>query len=204
MTEGQREISGRTGRWLRRINRSRHPLWIIGVLSFLETIIIPVPIELILIPMMATNRNRIWLIATIAFGGCLLASIVGYGVGTALYESVGRWFIDAMGYQDAYEAFRAYFEQRGFVAILIVGIVPIPFQVAMITAGMVGYPIYLFVLAATIARGIRYFGLAWLVARYGSNARRLWERHAVLTSLSAAAVLVALYFAGQYAAEQVL
>ena len=47
------------------------------------------------------------------------------------------------------------------------------------------YPIALFVLAALIARGIRYYGLAWLVLRYGPKVERLWRRHAVVTSLVA-------------------
>lgn len=196
--------SRRVKRWLDRLNRSRHPLWIIGVLSFLETIIIPIPIELILIPMMAANRGRIWLIATITFAGCLLAAIVGYGVGMVLYESAGRWFLETMGYQDTYESFKAFFDRQGFIAVLTVGIVPIPFQIAMITAGLAGYPLYLFVLAAGIARGIRYYGLAWLVRRFGRRAQRVWQRHAVLTSLAAAGVVAALWFAGQYAANRVL
>lgn len=196
--------SRRVKRWVNRLNRSRHPLWIIGVLSFLETIIIPVPIELILIPMMAANRGRIWLIATITFAGCLLAAIVGYGVGMVLYESLGSWFLETMGYQDAYQSFKSFFDRQGFIAILAVGIIPIPFQVAMITAGLAGYPIYLFVLAAGIARGIRYYGLAWLVLRFGGDAKNLWQRHALLTSLGAAAIMAGLWFAGQYAAKQVL
>ena len=200
MTSDNAAISRRAGRWIEKLNRSRHPLWIIGILSFLETIIIPVPIEVILVPMMASNRKRIWLIATIAFGGCLAAAVLGYGVGMLLYESLGRWFLEAMAYQEAYEAFRSFFQRQGFVAIVIVGIVPIPFQVAMITAGLAGYPFYLFVLAAGIARSIRYFGLAWLVARFGRRAKHLWQRHALATSLGAGAVVAVLYLAGQYAA----
>jgi membrane protein YqaA with SNARE-associated domain len=121
-----------------------------------------------------------------------------------LYESVGRWFLEAMAYQDAYDSFEAFFDRQGFIAILAVGIVPIPFQIAMIAAGLAGYPLYLFVLAAGIARGIRYYGLAWLVMRFGGRARRLWQRHAVLASLGAAGIVAALWFAGQFAANQVM
>lgn len=204
MSSESKPMAGQAGRWLRKLNESRHPLWIIGVLSFLETIIIPVPIEVILIPMMAANRSRIWLIATITFAGCLAAAILGYGVGMVLYESVGRWFLESMGYQDAYESFKSFFDQRGFIAILLVGIIPIPFQIAMITAGLAGYPFLLFVLAAAIARGVRYYGLAWLVARFGRRARRLWQQHAVLASLGGAAAIAALYLAGQYVAGQII
>lgn len=182
--------SERARRWFYRISRSRHMLWFLGLVSFLETIIVPIPIEVVLIPLMATNRSRIWTLATVATAGCLLASLVGYGVGMVLFQSVGTWFIETMGMQQSYEAFQAFFNQYGFVAILALGIVPVPFQIAMITAGLSGYPIYLFVLAALIARGIRYYGLAWLVYRFGERARDLWQQHAVLTSLAAAAIVI--------------
>lgn len=190
--------------WLLKIKRSRHPLWIVAVLSFFETIIIPIPIELILIPLMAADRERIWLIATMTTAGCLLGSLTGYGVGMLVFESAGRWFIEIMGYGEAYKGFTAFFDQHGFVAILIVGIVPIPFQVAMIAAGVAGYPLPLFVLAAVIARGVRYYGLAWLILRFGGRARELWQRHAVALTISVGAAMLLLYFVGQYLAGQVL
>lgn len=184
--------SERARRWFYRLSNSRHVLWFLGLVSFLETIIVPIPIEVVLIPLMAANRSRIWALATVTTLGCLLASVVGYGVGMVLYQSVGTWFIETMGMQQGYQAFQSFFDQYGFVAILAVGIVPIPFQVAMITAGLSGYPIHLFVLAALIARGIRYYGLAWLVYRFGERAQHLWQKHALLTSLGAAAAVIAL------------
>ena len=81
---------------------------------------------------------------------------------------------------------------RPCIAILCIGILPIPFQVAMITAGLSGYPILLFVLAALMARGVRYFGLAWLVHRFGHRVLVLWKRHALVTSLVAGVVVLVL------------
>lgn len=196
--------SRRARLWFERIRHSKHMLWLLGLLSFLETIIIPVPIEVILIPLMAIDRRRIWVLATVTTAGCLLASIVGYAVGMALYESVGSWFIETMGMQQGYGAFQAFFDQYGFLAILAVGIIPIPFQVAMVTAGLSGYPIHLFVLAALIARGIRYYGLGWLVYRFGDRALHLWQRHAVLTSFAAAIVVVSVSLALQTLGSAIL
>lgn len=197
-------LRNRARAWLERLNRSKYALWLIGVMSFLETIIVPIPIEVVLIPFMAANRHRIWLIATVAAGACLLASIVGYGAGFLLYQSVGVWFIETFGYQSAYEAFRGFFDQYGFLAILVVGIVPIPFQVAMITAGLSAYPIHLFVAATLIARGIRYYGLAWLVHAFGRQAKALWRKHALLASLGAAAAVVLIVVTGNCLADLVI
>lgn len=130
--------------------------------------------------------------------------LVGYGVGMALYQSVGTWFIESMGMQSSYESFQAFFDQYGFVAILALGIVPVPFQIAMITAGVSGYPIYLFVLAALIARGIRYYGLAWLILRFGAQAEYVWRRHAVSASLAAAGALVAISLGMQALADRLI
>lgn len=196
--------SKRAKRWFDRLNGSKHMMWFLGVLSFLETIIIPVPIEVILIPLMAINRKRLWTIATVTTAGCLLASIVGYGVGMVLYQSLGTWFIETMGMQSAYESFQGFFDQYGFIAILALGILPIPFQVAMITAGLSGYPFLLFVLAAVIARGLRYYGLAWLVYQFGERAQTLWERHAIITSLALAAIVIGFSLLMQYAAKLVM
>jgi membrane protein YqaA with SNARE-associated domain len=184
--------SKRTKQWFERINRSKNMLWLLGTLSFLETIILPIPIELVLIPLMAANKQRIWLLASVTTAGCLVASLIGYTIGLVLYQSVGTWFIEFMGMQNSYQAFQTFFDQYGFAAILAIGILPIPFQVAMMTAGLSGYPILLFALAALIARGLRYFGLAWLVHRFGHRVLVLWKRHALLTSLVAGVVVLLL------------
>ncbi|WP_339885203.1 YqaA family protein [Vreelandella maris] len=180
----------RTKQWFERINGSKNMLWLLGTLSFLETIILPIPLELVLIPLMAANKHRIWLLATVTTAGCLIASLVGYGVGMLLFQSIGTWFIEFMGMEQSYQSFQTFFVQYGFAAILAIGILPIPFQVAMITAGLSGYPVLLFALAALIARGLRYFGLAWLVHRFGSRVLMLWKQQALATSLVAGVVVL--------------
>ncbi|NYS62220.1 YqaA family protein [Vreelandella salicampi] len=182
--------TAKTKAWFVRINGSQHMLWLLAGLSFLETIILPIPIELVLIPLMAVNRQRLWAMAAATTLGCLAASLIGYGVGMVLFQSIGTWFIDSMGMQDAYASFQRFFNQYGFVAILTLGILPIPFQIAMITAGLSGYPVLMFALAALMARGLRYFGLAWLVHRFGNRVIVLWKRHALLTSLIGGVVVL--------------
>lgn len=179
-------------------------LWLLAALSFLETIIVPVPIELVLIPLMALNRHRIWRIATVTTAGCLAASLLGYGVGLVLYQSIGTWFINTLGMQHAYQAYQGFFDQYGFIAILALGILPIPFQVAMITAGLSGYPVALFMLAALIARSIRYYGLAWLVLRFGPRVARMWRRQALATSVVAGLLVLAVALGLQWLAGRVL
>ena len=106
--------SKRTKQWFACINGSKNMLWLLATPPFLETIILPIPIELVLIPLMAVNRQRIWAIAAVTTLGCLAASIVGYGVGMVLYQSLGTWFIEFMGMEQSYQAFQGFFDQYGF------------------------------------------------------------------------------------------
>ncbi|WP_447556067.1 YqaA family protein [Vreelandella sp. EE22] len=197
-------LSKRQREWLERLNRSRYMLWLLGTLSFLETIILPVPLELILIPLMASNRARIWTMATVVTLGCLLGSLVGYAVGMLLFQSVGAWFIAFMGIEQSYQSFQTFFGQYGFAAILAIGILPIPFQVAMISAGLSGYPILLFALAALIARGLRYYCIALLVYRFGHQVEQMWKRHALVTSLVGGASVMALILLMQMLANTLI
>lgn len=184
--------------WSDRLAASRHDLGFIGVLSFMEALIIPIPLELILIPYMVKEQGRAWQIATAALAGCLIGALVGYGIGLALFETVGRWILEALQYTEQFEAFRNRFEENGFWAIVLVGVVPIPFQVAMLVAGTAAYPVALFLIASGIARGIRYYGLAVLVVLFGSQARALWEKHS--KAVGAVLLVLAVATIGYYAA----
>lgn len=184
------ERPSRAERWRRRLAESRWPMAAMFWASFAETIIVPIPIEVVLIPFMMARRHQVWRIAAVVTFGCLLASIVGYGVGYFFFWSAGQWLIDALGAGQDFQRFQEMFAEHGFFAIIAIGVIPIPFQVAMLAAGAAKYPILLFVVAATLARGIRYFGLALLVLLVGERALAFWNRHSRTTAIIALAVVV--------------
>lgn len=179
--------------WLNRLDRSRHALWLLFVASMLETLIVPIPIEVILIPWMLCHPHRKWQIAGVALAGNLTAAALGYYAGVFAMEAWGESLIHFFGSEEAYSAFEQRMAEDGFTAILAIGIVPIPFQLAMLAAGASGYSFVLFMLAAMLARGLRYFGLATLVAVAGDKALQVWQQHSRL--LGAVAIgLLALWF----------
>ncbi|WP_136066153.1 YqaA family protein [Modicisalibacter radicis] len=163
--------------WLDRLADSRHAMVLLFFASIMETLIVPIPIELILIPWMISRPNAKWRLAAVALAGNLTAALIGYGLGGLAMAQWGDTLISLFGGQQAYSDFESQFDANGFQAILAVGIVPVPFQIAMLVAGASHYPLPLFLLAALIARGIRYFGLALLVALVGDSATRIWQRH---------------------------
>lgn len=168
--------------WRERLQHSRYALYLLFLLSLLETLILPLPIELVLLPWMLYAPRRKWLLAVVALSGNLAGSAAGYALGSLAMEQWGASALARFGWEEAFEEFGRRFDENGFLAVLAAGISPLPFQAAMLAAGAVGYPWYLFMLAAMLARGLRYFGLAVLVALAGGAALRVWRRYSLAAS----------------------
>lgn len=188
----------RVERWNERFGRSRSAMPLFFAASVAETLLVPIPIELIMVPWMLANRARIFLVATVVLAGNLVAALFGYYVGYFAFNSFGRTLIERMGWGEPFAEFQNLFAEYGFFAVIAIGVIPIPFQIAMLVAGAAKYPVLLFLLAALIARGARYYGLGALVYYLGDQTIAFWERHKIGATVSAALVIAAAFFASRY------
>ena len=154
------------------------------VASFLESIIVPIPLEAVLVPLMQSRRDKIWIIALMATLGCIIGALLGYALGYFLFDTVGDWIINAFSNPDQFEQIKQKMQDQGFWFVLTLGIVPVPFQIAMFAAGATKYSLTLFLIASTIARSIRYFGLAIVVYYTGNKAEQLIRKHKTKTIIA--------------------
>jgi membrane protein YqaA with SNARE-associated domain len=154
----------------------RHAAWTMGAVSFAESSFFPIPPDVMLIPISIARPDRAYYYATICTIASVLGGIVGYLIGWLLYDSVGQWVIQAYGYGNKVEDFRAAYAEWGAWIILLKGLTPIPYKLVTITSGFAGYNFFLFVLFSIITRGGRFFVLAFLLHRYGAQAREIIER----------------------------
>lgn len=175
---------------------SKHMLISVGIASFLESIIVPIPLETILIPLMQARRERIFWIATFALIGCILGASVGYAVGYFLMNAIGPDVIQIFGTQEQFERVKQQMQNKGFWFVFSVGIVPIPFQIAMLAAGATQYAFYAFITASLLSRAARYYGLMALVWFAGDKAENLFAKHKKsATAIICLVVLIAWAFA---------
>ena len=156
---------------------SKKMLRSITLASFLESTIVPIPLEAVLIPLMQARREKIWLIALMATLGCLIGALFGYALGYYLFDIVGEWVIATFSNPEQFEVIKQKMHEQGFWFVITLGIVPIPFQIAMLAAGATKYSLTLFLIASVIARSIRYFGLALIVYYAGNQAERIIKKH---------------------------
>jgi membrane protein YqaA with SNARE-associated domain len=154
----------------------RYASWLLGGVSFAESSFFPIPPDAMLIPMALARPDRAYRYAAVCTVASVLGGILGYAIGSLLYDSVGLWLIRLYGYGDKVEAFRQAYATYGSWIILLKGATPIPYKIVTITSGFAGYNFFLFVLFSAITRGFRFFLVAFLLHRYGAQAREIIEK----------------------------
>jgi len=174
---------------------SKHMLKGITTASFLESTIVPVPLEAIMVPLMQARRDSLWKIAFMATLGCVIGAIFGYALGYYLFDLIGQWVIDTFFSQSQFENVKQQMRNQGFWFVMTLGIAPIPFQVAMLAAGATQYSLPLFLLATIIARAIRYFGLALVVYYAGDRAEHLIKRYKAKAIIALSLAVIILWWA---------
>jgi membrane protein YqaA with SNARE-associated domain len=167
-----------------------YALWILGAVSFMESSFLPVPPDIMLIPMSLARPERAWRFAAVCTLTSVAGGMLGYYIGAALYDSVGLWLIRLYGYGDKVEAFRSAYAQYGQWIILLKGLTPIPYKLITIASGFAGYNFGWFVFLSLLTRGLRFFAEAFLLKRYGARARTMLEERLGLWVTVGALVLV--------------
>ena len=76
------------------------------------------------------------------------------------------------------------------------GLTPHPYKIVTITSGFAGYNLWLFILFSIMSRGVRFYVEAFLLNRYGEQARDILEKRLGLwVSLSVGVLLVGIVVA---------
>ncbi len=133
------------------------------VLSFSESVIFPIPPDVMLAPMALGEPKRAWHFALICSIASVLGGMVGYLLGYVLFEPVVQPVIDAMGYQQKFDTIAQWFESYGIWVVFLAGFSPIPYKLFTVTAGVMQMAFLPFVLASAISRSLRFYMVAGLM-----------------------------------------
>src|SRR5262249_61067887 len=103
-----------------------HASWIMGALSFGESSILPIPPDVMMIPMSLARPDKAWFYATLCTLTSVAGGVLGYFIGALLYDSVGLWLMKLYGLPNQVEIFRQAYAQWGSWIILIKCVNPLP------------------------------------------------------------------------------
>jgi membrane protein YqaA with SNARE-associated domain len=176
--------------WTISLAASRHALWALAAVSFVESSVFPIPPDVLLIPLILARPHEAWRIAGICTLASVAGGVLGYFIGWGLFEQVGQPILTFYGMDTKFEHFAATYNDWGAWAVLVAGITPFPFKVITILSGATGLSFGVFLIASIIARGLRFFLIAALLWRYGTPIRTfIEERLGLVFSLGLAALI---------------
>jgi len=176
--------------WTISLAESPRALWALGIVSFVESSFFPIPPDVLMIPMIIARPNRAFLIATVCLVASVLGALLGYYIGAALMDSVGRPLLDFYGKADSFDEVSALFREHGALAVVVAGITFLPFKVVTIVSGLTGMSLPVFIASAIFARAIRFYLVALLLWKYGEPIRDFIEKRLGLMFIVFCVVLV--------------
>ena len=160
------------------------------IYSALESIIIPLPVDPLLVAVVLAKSNQWWRIAF----NCTLASIIGGAGGWALGAYLGLHIHTlihslpvALAAPSAFAAVEAGFAEFGLVLVFLGAFSPLPYKVIAVSAGISGYGLLPFLFISFFGRGLR-FGVVAAIARHYGNAKKLVSLVSLLVALFAGAI----------------
>ena len=180
--------------WVMRLSASAHAPWALFAIAFAESSFFPIPPDAMLAPMVLARPQRAWLNAAVCTAGSIIGGMLGYYIGYAL-EPVAHWILALAGHPDAEIPIQAAFAKYG-VAVILLGLVPvIPYKLITITTGLAHFVLWQFVIASCVTRGVRFFGVTFLVKRFGPSLLPVIEKRLTLVAIIVAVAVVLIFVA---------
>ena len=177
---------------------NKNSKFFLGIISFIESFIFPIPPDVIIIPMtIAKPRNwiRIALIATI---GSILGAVMGYLIGYVFFNEIGIKIFELYGVDNASFLKDKVSSDGGVIAwmtlLAIAGFTPVPFKLLTITSGFVHFNILYFIIISALTRGSRFFIIAFLIGNFGPTMKKIIEKKLITLSITFTLIVIIVAF----------
>lgn len=160
------------------------------IVSFVESSFFPIPPDVMLIPMVLATPHKAWRIAGVATIASVLGGYFGYIIGVYFFDLIARPILSFYGYMQQFDVFKGYYHEWGAWIVFGAGLTPFPYKVVTIASGVVGLNIWVFGIASVIARGMRFYLVAWLLKKYGESMKAFIEDNLGILSVLFLALLI--------------
>jgi len=180
--------------WVESFSRKPSARWSLFCVAFVEASCLPLPPDALLLPMGIAQPKQSFRYAAICTAGSIAGAFLGYYIGYALFETVGRPVLEFYGVIGAFDGVLGRYREYGVLSLVLAGIAPVPFMLFTIAAGFhqtLSLPTL--AIGLLIGRTGRSFLLGALLYRYGGRFKDFLDRHlGWFTLVFAAAVVLAI------------
>ena len=149
------------------------------LLAFAESSFFPVPPDALLIALCLGAIKKSWRFAFYTAVGSVIGGIAGYFIGYGLWEIVGSLFFKYVpGFTEGlFQRVMVNYGEYGFWYVFLAGLTFIPYKVFTIASGVFKLNFFLFLLASTLSRSLRFFVVAGLFRKFGPEIKGFIDKY---------------------------
>tara|TARA_B110000285_G_scaffold103555_1_gene117887 strand:- start:250 stop:855 length:606 start_codon:yes stop_codon:yes gene_type:complete len=152
----------------------------LAIVSFIESSFFPVPPDVMIVPMVVAKKDKYLKIFLIATLSSALGALLGYLIGLFFFNELGVKVFEFYGHSNT-DFLKEKFQTSGgsFSWLLILftaAFTPLPFKLVTIFSGFIQFNLILFFITCLLARGLRFFIVAYLSFRFGSTFSSFLEK----------------------------
>lgn len=152
-------------------------MFFLFLVAFAESSFFPIPPDIMLIPMVLAVPKKAYRIAALATFASVLGGFFGYLIGVSFFELLAEPVLKFYGYLEKFKTFESYYHAYGAWIVFGAGITPFPYKIITIASGAVHLNLAVFAVASVLARGIRFYLVAWLLKKYGAPMKDFIEKN---------------------------
>lgn len=176
--------------WAMSIAKKNNAVWALIIVSFVESSFFPIPPDIFLIPLILAQRQKAFKLALYCTVASVLGGYLGYSIGYLLDEAVLNPLLTKWGMMEAFQKFEEWYHQYGVSIVFMAGLTPFPYKIITIASGAVHLNLAIFTVASVLARGIRFFFIAWLLYKWGKPMKEYIEKNLGWLSIVFAVLLI--------------
>lgn len=155
----------------------KYSVYYLGLLSMAESAILPYPPpDILLAPMVLKSPQNGWKFAFICTLFSIIGGIIGYAIGYFALDLIMP-FIEKMGWVSKLDTVKLWFDEYGILIVFVAGFSPIPYKIFTIGAGIMSMAFLPFVFISFLARGLRFFLVAFIVKKFGDECDEFLQKY---------------------------
>jgi len=191
-------VSAASGGWLGRISalsNHRYSTWLLGAIAFADSSFLPIPPDLLLVPMTLFRPERVRLLLVICTIASSLGAALGYLIGYGLWSVIGAPLVEFYGYTAGFAAYQRLVDNWGVWIIVAKAFTPLPFKIAAIAAGVAAMDPVSFMVAVILGRALHFVMVGGLLMLCGGRILALIARYERPFAVISVLVLIGLFVA---------
>ena len=184
--------------WMLDLAARPNAMVFLAIVAFAESSFFPIPPDIMLIPMVLAMPQKAWRIAGVATVASVVGGCFGYSIGIFFFDLIAKPILSFYGYMQQFDVFKDYYHEWGAWIVFGAGITPFPYKVITIASGVVHLDLITFTVASVIARGMRFYLVAWLLKKYGEPMKEFIEKNLGMLSVLFLVLLIGGFVAIKY------